>query len=186
MKLVYICSPYAGETKKNIRFARAACRYAVKLGCAPVAVQLLYPQILDDNVAVEREVGIRMGLRVLAACDEVWCCGERISHGMNCELKEANRLGIPVRNLSTEEITGGITMKQYGIWSRRSEGSVFGAGEGWLKTDGVPLTFESYEEAAAEAERLMQDINTQNVSYYPEEMGIKPGKTPFPGMKLQM
>lgn len=28
MKLVYICSPYAGDVENNIRFARAACLYA--------------------------------------------------------------------------------------------------------------------------------------------------------------
>ena len=38
MMQVYICSPYAGDIEQNIRFARAACRYAVEQGCAPVAV----------------------------------------------------------------------------------------------------------------------------------------------------
>ena len=72
MKLVYICSPYAGDIGNNIRFAGAACRYAAEQGCAPVAVHLLYPQILDDSVPSQREAGIRMGLRVLASCEELW------------------------------------------------------------------------------------------------------------------
>ena len=90
------------------------------------APHMLYPQILDDSVPAEREVGIQMGLRVLASCDEVWICGERISHGMGCEIAEAERLGIPIRNISTEQIKGGIAMKQYGIWARQSAGSICG------------------------------------------------------------
>ena len=111
MKLVYICSPFAGDIESNIRFARAACLYAANQGCAPVAVHLLYPQILDDNVPAQREIGIQMGLRVLASCDELWICGLRISHGMSCEIAEAERLGIPARNISAEQIQGGCRIK---------------------------------------------------------------------------
>ena len=49
-KLVYICSPYAGDVANNVKFAKAACRYAIRQNCTPVAVHLLYPQILDDAV----------------------------------------------------------------------------------------------------------------------------------------
>jgi len=111
MKLVYICSPYAGDIETNIRFAKDACLYAAEHGCAPVAVHLLYPQILDDSKPVQREMGIRMGLRVLASCNELWICGSRISHGMSCEIAEAERLGIPVRSIPAEQIQGGRHMK---------------------------------------------------------------------------
>ena len=112
MKLVYICSPYAGDIEANIRFAKDACLYSAEQGCAPVTVHLLYPQILDDAIPAQRENGIRMGLRVLASCDELWICGSRFSHGMSCEIAEAERLGIPVRSFSTEQIHGGIHMKK--------------------------------------------------------------------------
>lgn len=111
MKLVYICSPYAGDIESNTRFAKDACRYAAKQGCASVAVHLLYPQILDDSIPAQREAGIRMGLRVLASCDELWICGSRISHGMSCEIAEAERLGIPIRCITEEQIQGGCRMK---------------------------------------------------------------------------
>jgi hypothetical protein len=71
-KLVYICSPYAGEVRKNVEFAKAACRYAMEQNCTPVAVHLLYPQFLDDHDPVQREAGLSMGHRVLEACDELW------------------------------------------------------------------------------------------------------------------
>lgn len=111
MKLVYICSPYAGDVESNIRFAKAACSYAAEYGCAPVAVHLMYPQILNDAVPAQREIGIQMGLRVLASCNELWICGSRISHGMSCEIAGAERLGIPVRSISAEQIQGGCRMK---------------------------------------------------------------------------
>ena len=113
MNLVYICSPYAGDTETNVQFARAACLYASRQGCAPVAVHLLYPQILNDYIPAQRELGIGMGLRVLASCDELWICGSRISHGMSCEIAEAKRLGIPVRGLTAEQIQGECHMKLY-------------------------------------------------------------------------
>lgn len=112
MMLVYICSPYAGDIRENIKFARAACRHAIEKDCAPIAVHLLYPQLLDDAIPAEREQGIRTGLRVLAACDELWVCGERVSQGMTCEITEAKRLGIPIKIISAEQIPGGISMKR--------------------------------------------------------------------------
>lgn len=186
MKLVYICSPFAGEIEKNIRFAKAACYYAMKQNCAPVAVHLLYPQFLDDAVPSEREAGIRMGLRVLASCEELLLCGERISHGMGCEIAEAKRLGIPIRSISTTQIQGGIRMNQYGVWARRSAASVCGPAEAWLKRDGEPVTFDTYEEAAAEAERLMDKIGTANVSYYPKEREIELEEAPSSGMIMKL
>lgn len=98
-KLVYIVSPYAGDVEANVAFAKAACRYAMEQGCTPIAVHLLYPQLLNDAVSAEREAGIRMGLRVLEACDELWLCGERISFGMQAELNAATEHGIPVKRI---------------------------------------------------------------------------------------
>lgn len=107
-KLVYIASPYAGDVDANVSFARAACRYAMGQGATPVAVHLLYPQILDDRVPSERENGIRLGLRVLEACDELWLCGEKMSAGMRAEQEAAGQMGIPVRQVSRKEIEQGI------------------------------------------------------------------------------
>ncbi|MFR4783806.1 MAG: DUF4406 domain-containing protein [Pilosibacter sp.] len=88
-RLVYIASPYAGDIQSNVEFAKAACRFAVSQGATPLAVHLLYPQILDDRIPDERTAGIQMGLRVLRACDELWVCGDFISHGMQAELDAA-------------------------------------------------------------------------------------------------
>ena len=103
-KLVYIASPYAGDVEGNVAFAKAACRYAAAKGYTPVAVHLMYPQFLDDRVPKEREAGLKMGRRVLAACEEIWLCGERMSAGMKAEEAEAKRLGIPIRKVPSSDI----------------------------------------------------------------------------------
>lgn len=103
-KLIYIASPYAGDIEANTAFAKKACRYAIHQGYTPIAVHLLYPQMLDDNDPAERELGLRLGHRVLDVCDELWCCGSRISSGMAREIAEAQRLGIPIRQIGEQEI----------------------------------------------------------------------------------
>lgn len=188
MRLVYICSPYAGDVESNVRFARAACRYAMKQGCAPIAVHLLYPQILNDADPAERKAGIRMGLRVLSSCEELWCCGDTISHGMSCEIAKARRLGIPIRYLSAEQIQSEAPVKQYGILARRSAASICGAAESWVKRDGTPLIFGTYEETAAKAERLNERMGPVNrtVEYFPKEMEAMPEEAPSYGMELRL
>ena len=60
--------------------------------------------MLDDSDPEERQLGIDLGNRMLRLCDELWLCGDRISPGMAGEKEMAERLGIPVRSVSTEEI----------------------------------------------------------------------------------
>ena len=103
-KMVYIASPYAGDVEHNVEFARAACRYCIKRGNVPIAVHLLYPQILDDTDPEQREIGLKLGRCILEKCDEMWVVGENISPGMSAEIDEAERLGILVRIVSTEQI----------------------------------------------------------------------------------
>lgn len=170
-KLVYICSPYAGDVQNNVEFAKAACRYAMEQNCTPVAVHLLYPQFLDDNDPAQREAGLRMGHRVLEACDELWLCGSRISTGMAMELKEAQKLGISVREISAEQIQGGFSMsKKYGVWAMRSAGSVCGAAQSWCKHDGKPMEFDTMEQAESYAKKLNESCYSPNVHYAAKEM----------------
>ena len=170
-KLVYIASPYAGDVPKNIEFAKAACLYAMEQNCTPVAVHLLYPQFLNDNDLAQRSAGLTMGHRVLLACDELWVCGEHISSGMAAEITEAEKLGIPVRKVSAEQIQGGLAMdKKYGVWAVRSAASVCGAAESWCKQGGKPMEFDTMEQAAEYADQLNESRYSPNVHYSPKEM----------------
>lgn len=100
---VYVISKYAGNTKKNTKAAIEHCRYVISQGKMPIASHLLYPQILDDSNPEERALGMSFGLSLLADCEEAWCFGTEVSAGMAAELKECERLKIPVRYLKEEQ-----------------------------------------------------------------------------------
>jgi len=72
MILVIIESPYAGDIKRNIDYARACVKDSLLRGEAPIASHLLYTQenILDDNIEEERLIGIKAGLAWLKVCNK--------------------------------------------------------------------------------------------------------------------
>lgn len=110
-KLIYIASPYAGDVEANVAFAKLACRFAISQGHTPIAVHLLYPQMLEDGDPAERALGLRLGHRVLGACDELWACGDRVSSGMKREIEEAKSLGVPVRWVPEQELRETMTQE---------------------------------------------------------------------------
>ena len=95
-KKIYVASKYAGDVDKNVADAIRYCRYVIKKNCMPIASHLMYPCMLRDKNPAERELGLMFGLALLATADECWCFGE-ISSGMEQEIKEAKKLGKPVR-----------------------------------------------------------------------------------------
>ena len=95
--LVYIASPFAGDTGYNISMARAYCRFAVSKGCIPLAPHLLFPQFMDDGDKEQRELGLLFALILLGKCDELWVFGERISEGMAAEITKAKNLCMPIK-----------------------------------------------------------------------------------------
>ncbi len=66
IKLVLIESPFAGDTKRNTRYARLCLEDSLYRDEAPFASHLLYPQVLteaeDDSDPQERALGIRAGI----------------------------------------------------------------------------------------------------------------------------
>ena len=99
MKLIFIASPYKGDIEKNIECAKKACRYVLNEGNAFFCPHLLYPQILDDNNLEERKLGISIGKKFLAKCDELWVFGNHISSGMFEEIEFAKKMGIPIKRI---------------------------------------------------------------------------------------
>lgn len=95
--LVYIASPFAGDTEHNISRARGYCRFAVSNGCIPIAPHLLYPQFMDDDDKKQRELGLSFALVLLGKCDELWVFGDRISDGMSREIAKAKKRGLPIK-----------------------------------------------------------------------------------------
>lgn len=105
--LVFICSPFAGDTARNTEQARRFCRFAVLQGMIPFAPHLLYPQFMSDSDPAERELALFFGMVWLTKMDAVWVFGEHISAGMRREIAKARAKGIPVKfyTADCEEVT---------------------------------------------------------------------------------
>ena len=161
-KLVYIVSPYAGDIQRNIEFAKAACRYCIDDGNSPMAVHLLYPQMLDDSIPKEREVGLALGRHVLEHCDEVQVFGDRISSGMAAEIKYAEEVGIPITYISDEQMLD-RTDPVFAIWSRGTPGGPLAGESGFLCENRIQLFYSSEKEA----ETRIGDIRNQCLNNSP-------------------
>jgi len=99
MKLVFVCSRYAGDVDRNIQKARGYCRFVMAQGHQPLAPHLLYPQVLDDADPAQREQGLEFSRRLLALADEVWvflCKMTGPSAGMAMEIAFARNLAKPI------------------------------------------------------------------------------------------
>ena len=100
--LVYIASPYAGETEDNISRAKGYCRFAVSKGVIPLAPHLLYPQFMDDGDEDQRTLGLRFAIALLCRCDELWVFGEKVSAGMAKEIEKAEKRGMRIRRFNSK------------------------------------------------------------------------------------
>mgnify|MGYP003800131807 CR=1 FL=1 len=100
-KVVFICSPYAGDIKGNTARARRYGRFAVTKKVIPIIPHLMYPQFLYEDDLDERELGIEMGLVLLSKCQELWVFGRKVSTGMVVEIEKAKSLGIPIKYFDT-------------------------------------------------------------------------------------
>lgn len=98
--LVYICSPYAGDTERNTYRARAFSRFAVEKKYIPIAPHLLCPQYIDEET--ERWLGLKMGIVFMGKCEEIWVFGDRISEGMAEEIARAKKMQKKIRYFSED------------------------------------------------------------------------------------
>lgn len=105
---VYVISKYAGDVDKNVADAVRACRYLINKKKQPIASHLMYPAILGvgDTDTESRTLGLMYGLSLLAICDEVYCFETEsgLSEGMEQEIREAERLGKPIKYVKMEDI----------------------------------------------------------------------------------
>lgn len=103
-QLVFICSPYRGETpdevQQNTRNAEWYCRLAYTLGYIPFAPHLYFTRFLADNCETERKDGMAMGKVIMLQCAELWVFGDKISDGMRSEIAYAEAHSIPVKYLT--------------------------------------------------------------------------------------
>jgi hypothetical protein len=99
MRRVILESPYAGDVDRNVTYARLCLRDSLLRGEAPIASHLLYtqPNVLDDNLPEERQLGIDAGLswREVAEATVVYT-DLGISKGMQYGIDKAAASGLPV------------------------------------------------------------------------------------------
>lgn len=73
MMKVYVCSPYrakdGAELDRNIEYAQALTRRALKAGLAPITPHLYITQCLDEKKPQERAQGLAAGMELLKGCD---------------------------------------------------------------------------------------------------------------------
>ena len=103
-KKVYVISRFAGDIDGNIAATREFCRFLIMVHQKiPIASHLLFPQMFavtgqTGEPTDIREIGLLYGLALMKTCDEAWVFtnGQPISEGMEEEIREAKKLGIPV------------------------------------------------------------------------------------------
>lgn len=100
--LVYICSPYAGDTVENVKNARRYSRFAFEQNTIPIAAHLLFPQFMNDENPMEREAAIHFNYVLLGKCDELWVFGNTISSGMAHEIEVAKKRRQKIRYFSED------------------------------------------------------------------------------------
>ena len=98
--LVYVCSPYSGDSEANTEKARRYCRFAVDSGAIPVAPHLFLPQFMSEKT--ERELAMFMNMVFLGRCEELWVFGDRVTEGMAAEIEKAKKRQMTIRYFTEE------------------------------------------------------------------------------------
>jgi hypothetical protein len=96
MRNVIIESPYAGDVKENLKYARECVRDSLMRGESPIASHLLYTQegILNDEIKEERTFGINAGLSWLEVADvHVFYIDKGMSEGMKIAMDRSMTMG---------------------------------------------------------------------------------------------
>ena len=96
--LVYICSPYSGDTAANTEKAKRHCRFAVDNNAIPLAPHLLFPQFMNEET--ERDLAMFMDMVLIGRCEQLWVFGDTVTEGMKAEISRANRKGIKIRRFT--------------------------------------------------------------------------------------
>ena len=95
--IVYICSPYSGDTERNVENAKRYSRFAVDQHCLPITPHIYFTQFMNDNIPEERDTAIFMNWVLMSKCVELWVFGDTVSSGMKAEIDRAKRKHMKIR-----------------------------------------------------------------------------------------
>lgn len=104
---VILESPFAGDIKRNVAYARSAVRDCLKRGEAPIVSHLLFtqPGILRDEISEERALGIEAGLIWGTAAEKTVVYADLgMSRGMTAGIERAEKEGrlVEIRHLGED------------------------------------------------------------------------------------
>ena len=100
--VIYVCSPYAGDTAENTDRAKKFSRFVVDRGGIPLTPHLYLPQFMKEET--ERDLALFMDLVLLSKCSELWVFGDVITDGMRKEISYAQKKGKIVKFVGEEEM----------------------------------------------------------------------------------
>lgn len=111
MKIAYIAHPVSGDVEGNISKIISIVRFINKneADTVPFASYIADLYALDDAIPAQRQRGIKNGIALFEAgfINEVRLYGDKISKGMEAEVKLAKQLDIPIIAM-TEETKKGL------------------------------------------------------------------------------
>lgn len=129
MQRIFVCSPFRGNTQANLVIARALGRYVfLELKAIPVVPHTSFTSMLDDNIELERNLGISAGHNLMETCHQFLLYSQKgISSGMREDIKwaEGMKLDItwknnllkvldtPVKDLEIDEPTCVVCLKLF-------------------------------------------------------------------------
>jgi hypothetical protein len=94
LRAAYVCAAFSADPVSNTRRVQLIARCLIRAGYLPIVPHLLFPPILNE--ATERDLALRLCLRLVQLVDEVQVYGSP-TEGMRLEIAAANQSGIPVR-----------------------------------------------------------------------------------------
>ena len=86
--LVYICAPFSGDVETNVKSAVKLAEVAYQKGYIPLTPHLLFP-FMDDENKKHRKDAMFMDIILLGKCQELWVLGDKITQGMEKEIRVA-------------------------------------------------------------------------------------------------
>ncbi|KRN88714.1 DUF4406 domain-containing protein [Ligilactobacillus ceti] len=99
--LVYVCAPYSGNIKENIKRATKFAEFIYNQNCIPITPHLMFP-FLDDTKKADRYNAIFMDIILLGKANEVWVLAENITKGMSKELEISKKRFQKVRYFNND------------------------------------------------------------------------------------
>lgn len=94
---VIIESPYSGDVKKNLEYARKCLLDSLNRKEAPFASHLLYTQVLDDEIKDQRQLGMKNAFMWYKYADLMAVYIDLgISKGMLEGIEKAHKYDIPI------------------------------------------------------------------------------------------